>query len=211
MEQVIQFLIYVHAGFGGMALVAGLISIIAKKGKAAHKKSGLIFYYSMLASGFIAMVVALLPQHQSPFLFSVGIFSSYFVLTGYRALKFKSKNIDLKVDKWIAWTMIITGVLMIALPIVFESSINIVLTVFAIIGIGLSVKDLMLFKKPEQLRKKWLKLHIGKMVGGYTAAATAFIVVNQFFPGIYAWFVPGIIGGFIIAYWNRKTPTAYSK
>ena len=204
MEKTIQILIYIHAAFGGIALLAGLVSIIAKKGKNIHRKSGLIFFYSMMLSGIIAMIVAVLPNHESPFLFAVGIFSLYFVLTGNRALNFKRKNPDLKIDKLISIIMIATGVLMILLPIILTKSINIVLVVYAIVGIIFSVGDLILFRNPERLRKGWLKLHLGKMLGGYISATTAFVVVNEFFPSFYGWFIPGIVGGFVIAYWMRK-------
>ncbi|PKG41416.1 DUF2306 domain-containing protein [Psychroflexus sp. MES1-P1E] len=204
MENTIQVLIYIHATFGGVALLAGLVSIIAKKGKTIHRKFGLLFFYSMMLSGIIAMIVAVLPNHESPFLFAVGIFSLYFVLTGNRALKFKRKSPDLKIDKWISISMIITGFLMITLPIILTNSVHIVLVVFGIVGMIFSVKDLVLYKNPDRLRKGWLKLHLGKMLGGYIAATTAFVVVNQFFPSFYGWFIPGIIGGLIITYWSRK-------
>ena len=204
MKKTIQILIYIHAGFGGIALCAGLVSIIAKKGKNIHRKSGLIFFYSMMLSGIIAMIVAVLPNHESPFLFAVGIFSLYFVLTGNRALNFKRKNPDLKIDKLISIIMITTGVLMISLPIILTKSINIILVVYAIVGIIFSVSDLILFTNPERLRKGWLKLHLGKMLGGYISATTAFVVVNEFFPSFYGWFIPPIVGSFIIAYWMRK-------
>ena len=204
MEKTIQILIYIHATFGGFALFAGLVSIIAKKGKNIHRKSGLIFFYSMIVSGIIAMIVAVLPNHESSFLFAVGIFSLYFVLTGNRALNFKRKHPDLKIDKLISVIMIITGILMISLPIILTKSINIILAVFGTVGIIFSVRDLVLFKNPERLRKGWLKLHLGKMLGGYISAATAFVVVNEFFPSFYGWFIPGIVGGFIITYWIRK-------
>ncbi|MBL4888284.1 MAG: DUF2306 domain-containing protein, partial [Flavobacteriaceae bacterium] len=109
MEQTFKMLIYIHAGFCGIALIAGLISIITEKGKTVHKKAGLIFFYSMLISGIIAMLVVVSPKYESPFLFAIGIFSLYFVLTGYRALRFKRKNPELKIDKWISRIMIITG------------------------------------------------------------------------------------------------------
>lgn len=204
MEQAIQILIYIHAAFGGIALLTGFISIIARKGSSLHKKFGLIFFYSMFTSGLIAMIVAFMPKHESPFLFAVGIFSLYFVLTGKRALNFKRKNPDLRIDRWISAIMIMSGVLMILLPIILTKSINIILVVFAIVGIAFSVKDLMLYKNTERLRKAWLKLHLGKMLGGYISATTAFVVVNSFFSSIYGWFIPGIIGGFFIIYWIRK-------
>ena len=204
MEKTIQILIYIHAIFGGIALISGLVSMMAQKGKTTHKKSGLIFFYAMMICGFSAMIVAVLPNHESPFLLAVGIFSLYFVLSGYRALNFKSKNPDLRIDKLIAIIMIITGILMIVSPILISKRIHIVLTVFAIVGIIFSIRDLILFKKPKQLRKNWLKMHLGKMIGGYISASTAFVVVNEFFPGIYGWFIPSIFGSLIIAYWMRK-------
>lgn len=204
MEKTIQIFIYIHALLGGIALFAGLISIIVQKGKNNHRKFGLTFFYSMMLSGIIAMVVAILPNHENPFLFAVGIFSLYFVLTGNRALSFKMKNPNLKIDKLISIIMILTGVLMILLPIILTSSINIILVVFGIVGLIFSVRDLILFKKPKRLRQGWLKLHLGKMIGGYISATTAFVVVNDFFPSFYGWFIPGIIGGFIIMFWMRK-------
>jgi uncharacterized membrane protein len=118
MEQTIKILIYIHAAFGGIALLAGLVSIIAKKGLAIHKKSGIVFFYTMLVSAVTAMIVAFLPNHESPFLFAVGIFSLYFILTGKRSLRFKYKNPNLQTDKWISRMMIITGILMIFLTII---------------------------------------------------------------------------------------------
>ena len=211
MEKTIAILIYIHAGFGGIALLAGLVSIVAKKGRYTHKKAGVIFFYSMLVSSITAMVVSLLPKHESPFLFAVGIFSLYFILTGYRALKFKNPNPILRTDKWISRTMFITGLLMIFLPIILTSKINIILTVFAIVGIIFSIRDLMLYQDMDTLKKSWLKLHLGKMIGGYISATTAFVVVNNFFPSFYGWFIPGIIGGLFITYWIRRVngkPTA---
>lgn len=157
-----------------------------------------------MLSGISALIISVLPNHENPFLFAVGIFSLYFVITGKRALNFKKKNPALMVDKLISILMIFTGVLMIFLPYIYSRTINLILVVFAIVGIFFSVKDLFLYRKPDRLRKAWLKLHLGKMMGGYISATTAFVVVNNFIPGISAWFVPGIIGGFIIFYWMKK-------
>ncbi len=203
-EKSIQILIYTHAFFGGAALLTGFISIISKKGKLIHRKSGKLFYYAMLCSAVTALIIAVLPKHESPFLFSIGIFSSYFILTGYRALNFKSESINLLIDKIISWAMIITAVLMILYNPIFNQRINIVLSVFGILGLFFSVRDLVLFKDITRLRRGWLKLHLGKMIGGYISAATAFVVVNNFFPIFYGWFIPGIVGGIYITYWMNK-------
>jgi uncharacterized membrane protein len=209
-EKIIQILIYSHAFFGGIALISGLVSLMAKKGKITHRKSGKLFFYSMLSSALTALIISILPRHENPFLFSIGIFSSYFIITGYRALNFKNKNPNLKTDIIISWIMIITAILMLLYNPIVNQKINIVLTAFGTIGLIFSTRDLMLFRNTDKLNKDWLKLHLGKMIGGYISATTAFVVVNEFFPSFYGWFIPGIIGGIYTAYWikkiNKNTP-----
>ncbi len=205
METLITILIIIHASFGGFALLAATIAMIAEKGKKLHGKSGLVFYYSMLACGGSAFVISVLPGHENPFLFAVGIFSLFFVITGYRALRFKKKNISLSVDKVIAVVVIISGVLMISLPLILQSQINIVLSVFGAVGIFFSIQDLRLYQTPERLKEKWLIQHLTRMMGGFISAVTAFVVVNQLLPGIVAWLLPGAIGSVVISYWVRKT------
>lgn len=200
----IQILIYSHALLGSIALFSGLISLIAKKGKKVHKKMGRLFYYTMLLSALTALIIASLPKHESSFLFIIGIFSSYFIITGYRTLRFKDKNINLKKDKLISWIMTFTALLMIFYNPLVHQKINIVLTVLGILGLIFSTRDLILYKNIDKLNNAWLKLHLGKMIGGYISATTAFVVVNNFFPSFYGWFVPGTIGGFYIIYWIKK-------
>jgi uncharacterized membrane protein len=203
-EKVTRILIYSHAFLGGIALFSGMISLIAKKGKILHRKSGKVFLLSMLSSALTALIISVLPNHESAFLFSIGVFSSYLILTGYRAISYKSKNVNLTIDKIISWTMIVLAFLMIFYNPIFNNKVNIVLTAFGIVGSFLSIRDLILYKNTERLTAGWLKLHLGKMIGGYISATTAFVVVNDFFPSFYGWFIPGIIGGFYITYWMNK-------
>ena len=83
---------------------------------------------------------------------------------------------------------------------VLNKKIDIILLVFGIAAIMFGMKDLKNIRKKNFLKKNWLRLHIGKMVGGYIAAVTAFLVVNQVFPGILNWFVPSIFGAIYITY-----------
>jgi len=167
LENIAQILIYLHAATGGLALISGGIALIVKKGSSIHKKSGKVFYYTMLTSAILAFVIAVLPGHQSAFLFSVGAFSVYFLVAGYRSLNFRKKELDLTVDKGIAYAIIVVGIIMILYPII-------------------------------------LKGELKKMTGGYIAAVSAFFVVNEILPGIWNWFVPGIVGGVYITYWMLK-------
>lgn len=209
MDTFATYLIYTHATFGGIAFIAGFIAIITQKGGNYHKKSGIVFYYTMLFSALSALVIAVLPKHENPFLFTIGVFSSYFIITGYRALRFKKPNPTLLLDKLIASVMILTGIVMIFYPIISTGKLNIVLTIFGAVGIIFATRDFILFKNTKKLRKDWLKMHIGKMLGGYISAVTAFIVVNQFISGIAGWLTPSVFGVSYMMYWfwklNKKT------
>ncbi|WP_036194690.1 DUF2306 domain-containing protein [Maribacter antarcticus] len=204
MEQTLTVLIYVHASFGAMALFFGSMALMVKKGSRWHKRCGSIFYYSMLASALISLVVAVLPGHYNPFLFSIGIFTVYLLLSGYRALSFREKVLSLKLDKAISLTVIGVGAAMVLGPIVFGGIVNIVLFVFGAAAAVFGIRDLKMFKKPQTLKGQWLKIHLGKMTGAYIASVSAFLVVNDFLPSLLNWFLPTILGSLYITYWMFK-------
>lgn len=199
-----EYLILIHASLGGIALLSGLFALLLKKGSNGHKLSGKIFFWSMLLSVVISMIVANLPDHESPFLFSIGILSLYLIVSGYLALRYKRSEVNLTIDKTLSFIMLFTGFGMIFIPLILLQKINIVLAVFGVAGIFFAIQDFRSFKKPDQLKKKWLQAHLGKMIGGYIAAVTAFVVVNQFFPPLVGWLGPSIPGTILIIYWTRK-------
>lgn len=199
-----DILIVVHAALGGIALAAGLIALSVKKGGKIHVLAGRAFFWSMLTSALTAIVVTLFPGHSSPFLFSIGVFSSYLIGTGYRATRFKRKDVSLGLDYALSLLMLSCGLGMILLPLILSGALNIVLAIFGGIGIAFAVVDALNFRNPAALRKKWLGMHLSKMVSGYIAAVTAFIVVNQFFTSWIAWLGPSVIGTAFIIYWMRR-------
>jgi hypothetical protein len=198
------YMIYVHAALGGVALLAGIGALITKKGSKKHIKSGRVFYYGMLGSVILAIIVSLLPDHQNPFLFGIGIFSGYLIISGFRAIRYKNSEIKLLQDKILSYIMIAAGLGMILFPVLVYQEFNIVLAVFGGIGLFLALKDLSLYRNAGQLKRNYLKLHLSKMIGGFIAATTAFIVVNEIIPGIYGWLSPTAVGLFVIGYWRRK-------
>lgn len=210
LENFSYILILFHATLGSIALIAGTASLFVPKGKKWHKLLGNIFYYAMLISALSALIIALLPKHSSIFLFVIGLFSSYFILSGKRALRFKS-NFPTLIDTTISFCMLIISIFMVLHPIILQSSINIVLLIFGILGVILTLVDLKNYKNPKNIKKKWLKLHISKMMGGYISAFTAFIVANQIINGYIGWVAPGIIGGFYIFYWMKKLNKGHIK
>ena len=209
MEQFVETLIWIHAGLGGLALLAGSIALISKKGKYLHRRSGRVFYWSMLISAILALVISRLPGHISPFLFAIGLFTTYLLLTGIRALRLKKQNVSLNIDRLISRLMFGIGMLMVyggllgGIPLLGPNT-NILMPIFGVLAIFLAVGDLRSFSKPDSLRKSWLRLHLTKMTGAYIAAVTAFIVVNQAIPGILGWILPSVVGTIFIVLSIRK-------
>lgn len=202
--------ITLHAITGFISLIAGTVSVITRKGGAMHKKAGMVFFYGMMIAGVSGVVASLLPDHHNPFLFVVGLFSVYLVLSGYRALRFKKVKMtrELRYDKIISWTMLSIGVVMViyGLLLVFSSaSMGWILIVFGGIGVFNAIADIRAMQDLVSLRKKALRFHIGKITGGYIAAFTAFFVTNQVLPALLSWLLPTIFGIFFIGYWLRKT------
>ena len=62
-----------------------------------------------------------------------------------------------------------------------------------------------LTRKDPENHKKWMKSHVGKMVGAYIASVTAFIVAGLGYgDNFYAWILPTVIGTIYIIAWGRK-------
>ncbi|HAP02417.1 MAG TPA: DUF2306 domain-containing protein [Bacteroidetes bacterium] len=205
-EDFIRKLIYAHAALGGVALLSGFISLIVIKGNTLHRITGKIFFYAMLSGASLGIIISVLPQHKNPFLFSIGIFSSYMILSGKRilALKklFKGEKPALT-EFFLPGIMIITGAGMLIYGCKMKMNDNnngIVLIVFAAIGIMMSIRDFLMLRSKPADKKFWLYQHITKMTGGYIAAVTAFIVVNEILPGLFGWLTPTVVGTIYITY-----------
>ena len=203
-EGIIGLGILTHATLGAVALLFGAVALLAKKGSKIHKGSGRIFYLSMVVSAVLSLLIATSPGHENPFLFSIGLFSLYFLVMGLRSLRYKRGKISYTLDMIIASLIAVIGVVMIMYPLVFEGKMNIVLVVFGTAAFVFGLRDLLRFRSPAKLRESWLQLHLGKMTGGYIAAVSAFLVVNQILPGLWNWFLPSVVGSIYIAYWMRR-------
>lgn len=196
----IDVLLYIHILLGVIALVTGGVSILTVKGSKRHILSGKVFYFSLILSVLLSIIVSLLPDHYNPFLMAIGIFTLYLVYSGRRSLAYKrAKKMNFTQDKIAAYIMIFTSLGMIIIPLWWKRSLNMILFTFGLIGIAFAIRDIFLIKHQATLQKQYLSMHIGKMGGAYIATVTAFLVVNDFIPGIWEWFIPTIVGTVFIS------------
>ena len=209
MQTLATIFIIIHAIAGSVALLSGSIAIVARKGRPWHMRSGLFFYWGMIVTGITALIVTCLPGHESYFLFTIGVFSLYLAISGRESLRFKTLSdvSQLKKHKILSAVMVLFGVIMITMAVsklLSGNQMGVVLGVFGLIGLFLAIQDFRSFRDLDKLRKNWLLGHIGKIVGAYIAAMTAFIVVNDVFPPLVNWLLPTVPGTIYSIYWSRK-------
>src|SRR5438132_2358205 len=79
-------LLSIHIAAGGLAIVFGAVALLVKKGGTIHRRSGLLFVYSMLILGATA---ALLGFRKSPTDGNVfgGLMTVYFVVTALTTVR----------------------------------------------------------------------------------------------------------------------------
>tara|TARA_R110000868_G_scaffold79068_3_gene225002 strand:+ start:536 stop:1192 length:657 start_codon:yes stop_codon:yes gene_type:complete len=214
MEQTIRILIYIHAFFGGIGLITGIGSIVVTKGKSLHKKTGKLFSIAMVTSALLSLFICWMPKHQNTFLFLIGLFTIYLVVSGKRALTFKHKIKANLLDKIISGSMLFFSIIMISLGIYYQLLAienGILFTFFGAVGLFMTIKDFIFYKNLSETNKNWLPKHIGKMVGALIASITAFIVAGLNIGNLLAWITPTILGTIYIIYWNKKIKSKLSK
>jgi uncharacterized membrane protein len=197
-------LLYLHIITGALGLLAGTITMILRKGDARHRKTGLVFLYAMALSSLFALSLAV--SRTNYFLFVVGIFTLYLILSGQAALHLQRRGVN-GYDWLLSIGMLVFGALFVGFGgyILLQGQFfGSVLLVFGGIGTVLAFRDVQFYQGKIQDKKYLLKSHIGKMVGGNIAAFTAFLVVNNtILPGVVAWLLPTLIGTILISRWTR--------
>ena len=208
-----QILLIVHIVAGTTGLLSGTLAAIVKKGSRAHKVSGQFFFWGMLLASIAALILSNLPGHHNLFLFAVGGFTLYMIVSGYRVI-FAKRHAKIKAepnylpDYTIQFIGALFGGFLLWMgikSIVSGESFGIVPIVFGVININFARVDFQLiyFKKPIQ--SFWMRNHIVRMMGGMIASYTAFLVVNiQLQPNWILWLAPGLIGSLLITYFIRK-------
>lgn len=202
MEQLMPAALILHITAGFIALVTGLIAILARKGMKIHRASGKIYFWSMLAVAVTAVFMSLIKDLD--FFLMISMFAFYSAYAGFRAIRNKTRRASIP-----DWLM--TAVALATCGFMVASG-NIILIVFGIIFSLLAISDAKDFlqKEPISLKsKRWLLVHISKMMSAYIATVTAFVVVNlsDVVPqqlNVVVWLAPTAILTPLIIYFIRR-------
>lgn len=217
MDFLFKILLVIHIISGFTALIVGLIPMYATKGGKLHNQSGLIYFWAMFGVFATSQPMAFIKGNV--FLFTIGIFSFYLALTGYRAAKRKGWDQLTGFDKRIIQFTLFTSLVMFVFAGYYafarQTNIAIILAVFASICFWFSASDWKNFGK-KSIPKQWMILHLTRMLGAYIATFTAFAATNLYFLPTYAiWLLPTLVGtiGILLAvkYFRKKFGIPYSK
>jgi uncharacterized membrane protein len=209
MDLLFKTLLALHIAAGTIGLTTGTINTIGKKGGKMHRIVGLAFLYSMLVVGGTAFILSVL--HPNYFLFIVGVFTLYMVCSGTRYMHLKNLSKGQR-PQWMDWLltsfMLFFGIAFLIFGIYHLSHKNtfgIVFIVFGAIGLRFVRTDFKNFSGKAKASNAWLLAHIQRMIGGYIATLTAFLVVNNtVLPGYIAWLLPALVLVPLIVIWVRK-------
>lgn len=201
--------LYSHIVAGFLALIIGIVPMVAKKGSTLHKKTGLVFVGAMVFTATSALILALPAKNY--FLASIGVFSLYMTIAGLRLARHHNLGFNL-FDKMLAVGGFVTGVFMAAFGgYQYGASGNfmgVILAVFGFILLAMTLPDSIKAlgrAKQQPVPNAWFFSHIARMVGAYIATFTAFAVTNfHFIPGVFNWLVPTVVGTVAISITIRR-------
>lgn len=213
----IQSMLLLHIAAGFMALVAGFISMLNRKGSKPHRLLGKIFFMGMTVLFMTASVLAI--AKNLAFLFMVGFFSYYLACSGYRILHLKKLHLNQK-PKPLDWLVSIIGLLaglsLTGFSFVWftqRGSWGFVPLAFGLLCLRHGITDIRSYFRAPKNKLHWISTHGTRMGGSFAATLTAFIVVNVEI-GPYTWLLwilPGVLTGIWISATIKKFLTPVEK
>jgi len=213
MDQLFSILLILHIIGGGAGLITGTIAASVKKGSKPHLLSGMVFFWSMLVASVSALVMSCLPTHHNLFLFAVGGFSLYMILSGYRIVllkrRFKTTPAKFPMADYLVTVFGFSFAAFLLLQsvrgVASGSIFSIVPGIFGLICLSYVLHDVKLFIGRTTIKASWMYNHIVRMMGAMIASYTAFLVVNvQINMQWILWLLPGVIGSIFITFFIRK-------
>jgi len=201
-----------HILGGTVALAAGLVAILSRKGSRLHIRAGRAFIYAYILIVITAILGIVVFEFRS-FLAVATIASAYDVFAGYRALRLRGRRPQPQDILASALAFMAPGIFLFAMHVLHKPW-SPALTWSVLGGIlALSAYDLARLWLPlHWLQRAWLHEHLYKMLAAYIAiTATAGATI---FPHFQPWsaLIPVILGeaatlGFLLCTPLRPIPS----
>lgn len=201
-----QSLVYLHIIAGSGAVIGMIGALGSRKGGLWHRRMGRLYSYAMAAALLLALIVSVLTVNL--FLGLIGLFSGYFVYTGWRLAVVNNGRRN-HADRIASLFMVCCAVAMMAYGIyqfVSGESLGVALAVFGIFALMPALQD---YRRDTTwpTGKDRIILHLNRMGGASIATLTAVFVVNvQTTPAFIAWLLPTMVGTPLIIYWTSRAP-----
>lgn len=213
MKTLFTIFLILHIASGLAGLLSGTFVLLMPKGNSVHKRTGKVFAFSMLSAGFSSLALSTL--HPNTFLFMVGVFTVYMVASGFRALRRPMIDQKMKafaVDYLLSLSMLVSAGVLAYLGVwllLRGESFGIVYVVFSIFALQYVREDYKNLRGRSRFNNPGLMAHISRMVGGYIASLTAFLVVNaRYIPlelPLYSyWLLPSVLVVPFIVKWSKQ-------
>jgi len=209
-------LLAVHVAAGLSAFCLAPVALATAKGGRQHKRWGMVYFWAMGVVAASALVMAL--YRPVLFLAFVSVFSFYLVFSGYRVLRLKdlARGGSAKPVDWVAACLAFGVCVCLAgfgwLRPAWLHGMGIVGIALGLVGMRLTIADMVMFVRKPKEKMFWWYGHLGKFIGSYIAAWTAFSTVTlpRVFPhaGLVLWLWPLAVGvpaiAVTTAYYKRK-------
>lgn len=201
----LQFFLYMHIAMGMAGLLTGAVVMVLSKNHRLHSKLGNLYFITMCLAALAAIVLSHL--HPNLFLFVVGVFTLYMLLSGkrvihhYRRTNFYPDYVLTTAMAMAAWWFLGYGVYLLW----NKGTFGIVFLFLGWFSIRYVWTDIQWYRGILQGRVEATVLHFQRMAGSYIASATAFTVVNnKILPGPVAWLLPAVLLVPVIIRWTRR-------
>jgi hypothetical protein len=180
MDELLVLNRWVHIGAGFVGFFVAPAALAVRKGGAAHRLWGRIFFWAMVVAGTTALVSASL--NGLTFLLLTGVFSLYMAWFGYRSLYHKHMGRGQE-PALFDWAGVGIGLVVFVGTVGYGlATRNVISLVFGGIGTTLAVQQLRAFRRPGPWATgQWLHNHISGFVGAYIAAVSAFSATSLTF------------------------------
>lgn len=205
---------FIHVFAGTLTLVTGPLAIFYNsKNPRRHRQAGKVFFYAMLGVCATSVAGYLKRPDQVFFQFLLGIAAIVLVniVRGVRAIRLMQGATVRALDFGGLTLMGGAGLWMLGKSLGYAvagtpMALAVLFGIFGFAAVLDTGATLRCFIYPQRMhRLDWYRMHVGSMLGAFTAATTAFTVnAASFLPWYFQWFGPVLLILPLQIYYGRK-------